>query len=432
MSIAESLPKSVNTDEIDIIELLITLWRQKYLIVGIALAATAMAAVYAYTTTPQYQTKTILLPPSIKNLESLNQTGVYKLTPEDSLRRIGAALNSYEVRKSYFDKHQEQFSGIGSGDLAQAFERFNSEAFNIIKPNAKDNNEFTKYIGLEITYPGFVKGDVILNGIVQESIERERKNIKDDLDSVIANNLKTLERKIISYRASYEANKDAQIANLSENDNLKRAQLRDELGAVRTELRTRRENRITQLNESIKIARDLHIVKPTTPTAMGQGASQGNVFRAEVFNQQFPLHFMGTEALEAERNALLVRKSDDHTSSRIPEIKKELQLLDQNRQIEQLKSRKNEDLFLAGLADVMEEKSRLENIKIDLNELDLVKIDQQAIQPNQPIKPKKLLILALGVVVGGMLGILVALIRGIVLNSYARQYKKVFSRESTQ
>ncbi|MNQ72473.1 Tyrosine-protein kinase ptk [compost metagenome] len=431
------IPVSFNTQQMDLSELFAILLRQKYLIAGIALAATAMAAVYAYTATPQYQTKTLLRPPSIKDLDALNQTGVYTLNPEESLRRVGAALNSYEVRKSYFDKHQEQFSGIDSGDLTQAFERFNSEAFKLIQPNPKGGDNLTTFVGLEITYPGTVEGHLILNGIVQEAIKSERKQIQDDLNSVIDNSLNTLERKMGIARASYEADKDSTIAKISESDVLKRAQLQDELRAVRTELRDRRESRITQLNESIHIARELGIVKPTTPTAMGQvdGLSQGNVFRTEVFNEQFPLHFMGTEALGAERNALLARKSDDHASPRISEIKKELQLLDQNRQIELLKSRKNGDLFLTTLVDMRAEKTRLEHISRDLHELALVKVDQQAIKPNKPIKPKKLLILILGIFGGGMLGIFVALIRGMVLSRSASPYEvsteKVFTGQST-
>jgi chain length determinant protein (polysaccharide antigen chain regulator) len=442
MSHAESLPShrpipaSFNTQEIDLGELFTVLWRQKYLIAGIAMAVAAMSAVYAYTATPQYQTKTLLRPPTIKDLDALNQTGVYTLSTEESLRRIGAALNSYEVRKTYFDKHQEQFTGIGSGDVTQSFERFNSEAFRLLQSNPKDGDNLATFVGLEITYPETVEGHFILNGIVQEAIKSERKRIQDDLDGVIDNSLTTLERKMATARASYEADKESTIAKLSESDALKRARLQDELRAVRTELRDRRESRITQLNESIQIARELGIVKPTTPTAMGRGdgASQGNVFRTEVFNEQFPLHFMGSEALGAERNALLARKSDDHTSLRISEIKKELQLLDQNREIEQLKSRKNDDLFLATLVDMRAEKTRLEHISRDLNELTLVKVDQQAIKPSKPIKPNKLLILALGIIGGGMLGIFVALIRGVVLSRSAGRFEvsseKVLTRQS--
>ncbi len=81
------------------------------------------------------------------------------------------------------------------------------------------------------------------------------------------------------------------------------------------------------------------------------------------------------------------------------------------------------------------EKTRLEHINRDLSELVLVKVDQQAIKPNQPIKPNKLLILILGIFGGGVLGIFVALIRGIVLNRSASHYElstgKVLIGQST-
>ena len=66
---------------------------------------------------------------------------------------------------------------------------------------------------------------------------------------------------------------------------------------------------------------------------------------------------MGTEALEAERKALQSRESDDFTEPRIVEINKELQLLENNRTIETLQARENEDLFLAELAMMRAERT---------------------------------------------------------------------------
>ena len=49
--------------------------------------------------------------------------------------------------------------------------------------------------------------------------------------------------------------------------------------------------------------------------------------RIEINNQQVPLYFMGTDALEAERAALQQRKTDDFTEGHIAQIARELQLL---------------------------------------------------------------------------------------------------------
>ena len=123
---------------------------------------------------------------------------------------------------------------------------------------------------------------------------------------------------------------------------------------------------------------------------------------------------MGTEALEAERNILLKRRSDDHTDPKIATIQSKLEMLEHNRKIEIMQKRQNEDLFLTQLAKMREEAARFKSIKLDLDNFDLVRIDQPAIMPLRPIKPKKLMILAIGVVLGGMLGVFAALVRTMI------------------
>lgn len=49
-----------------------------------------------------------------------------------------------------------------------------------------------------------------------------------------------------------------------------------------------------------------------------------------------------------------------------------------------------------------------------MDKLNLVRIDQVAVEPTSPIKPKKSLIVALGIVLGGMLGVFAALIRSMI------------------
>lgn len=91
-------------------------------------------------------------------------------------------------------------------------------------------------------------------------------------------------------------------------------------------------------------------------------------------------------------------------------------MLEHNRQIEMMQRRENEDLFLSKLAEMREEAARLNNIQLDLNQLNLVRIDQPAVKPLKPVKPKKLMIVALGLVLGGMLRMFLALIRAVFIS----------------
>ncbi len=410
-----------SSDEIDLVALAHSLWAQKRLITLVTLLVGLLAAAYAFLATPEYQVQSVLRPAVLKDLDALNRTGVYELKPEQALQRVGAALDSYERRLEFFRANQGLFEALREPgrSLEQTFESFNRGAFKMLQPDPKKTDSLSAFVGIQLTYPAGVNGVALVNGLVEYALESERARIAADLKTLVQNRLDQLDLKIAAARASYEAGKEARIAKLLEADSLKRVELQDELRALRQQLKTRRTNRITQLDEAIRIAKMLGIGKPTTPSALGEGerAAQGSVIRTEVNNQQIPLYFMGSEALEAERNALLQRRSDDFTEPRIAQIAKELQLLAQNRQVEVLNKRENEDLFLKDLAIWREEGARLRNLQFDVAGLKLVTIDQMAIDPLKPIKPRKALILALGLVLGGMLGLFVALLRNMLRRS---------------
>lgn len=409
-------PQPLANDEIDLVELFRALWRQRLLIIGVTFAATLVAAAYAFLATPYYQTKTYLRPVPQSTLDQLNETGIYKLTPEDALNRVASALSSYDNRLNYFLSNQELFRAIESQDSPeQAFADFSEQAFEMLHPDPKKTENRSAYVGLKLTYPKGMEGSAIVNGFVDYVLQLERKEIADDLESLIANRLASLDMNMEAQRANYSASKEAKIATLLEDAALKRAQLRDELAALRAELKTRRNNRIQELNEAITIADSLGIRTPTSPSAMAASARSGTqVIRTEVTNQDTPLYFLGTEALTAERDALANRTSDDFIEPRIAEIQSELVMLENNREVEILKAREGEDLYLTNLAQLREEASRLKGIKLDTERLRLVRLDQPALQSLDPVKPKKTLIFALGLILGGMLGIFVALIRGLM------------------
>lgn len=410
-------PHPLANDEIDLVELIRALWRQRLLIVGVTFAATLIAAAYAFLATPYYQTKTYLRPVPQSMLDQLNETGIYKLTPEDALSRVASGLSSYDKRLDYFLSNQALFQAIEpKGDSPeQAFADFNEQAFEMLHPDPKKTENRSAYVGLKLTYPKGMEGSAIVNGFVDYVLELERKEIAEDIKSLIANRLASLDMNMEAQRANYSASKEAKIATLLEDAALKRAQLQDELAALRAELKIRRNNRIQELNEAITIADSLGIRTPTSPSAMTASARSGTqVIRTEVTNQEAPLYFLGTEALTAERDALKNRTSDDFVEPRIAEIQSELTLLENNREVEILKAREGEDLYLTNLAQLREEASRLKGIKLDTERLRLVRLDQPALQSLNPIKPKKALILALGLVLGAMLGIFVALVRSLM------------------
>ena len=417
MSSSLPTPLVPSAHEIDLFAMFQCVWKQKILVVLVTAGVGLIAAAYAYMVTPEYQVSSVLRPAAINELDALNRSEVYKLPPSEALTRVGASLESYDTRLGFFRANQglfKEFQQPGRS-LEQSFEEFNRNSINLILPDPKKADSLSAYIRLEMTYPKGIDGVAILNRFVDYAINNERRQITADMNIIVKNRLNELEGKFAAARASYENDKEAKIAILLEADNLRRAQLQDELKALRAQLKTQRIDRIAQLNEAIGIARSLGIRKPTTPSSLGDsGRSGASVMRTEVNNQQIPLYFMGTEALEAERSVLQQRKSDDFTAKRVGEIAKELQLLENNREIEILNSRQNEDIFLAGVQSLRAEAVRLQGLAIDMSRLKLVTIDKQALEPINPIKPNRKLIIIFGLLLGGVLGIAIVAIRSIL------------------
>lgn len=416
MSSLSRIPNAPSSNEVDLLPLFLMVWQQKKIILATAALSGLVALGYAYLITPEYQVSSVLRPAAINELDALNRSGVYTLPPNEALLKVGSSLESYDNRLGFFRGNQELFTQFKrpGHTLEQSFEDFNRNSLKLIFPDSNKQGSQSAAISLELTYPGGVDGVKILNGFVDYAIDAERKQITADLKVIVNNRLTELKGKLDAARSSYEIDKEARIAALNEADSIKRAQLQDELKALRQQLKVVRTDRMAQLSEAIGIARSLNIHKPTTPSALGDSANirGSSGMRTEINNQQIPLYFMGTEALEAERAALQQRKTDDFTEGRVAQIARELQLLQSNREVEALKQRQNEDLFLSGVEPLRSEIVRLGDLSnLDSSNMKLVSIDRKALEPMQPVKPKKALVVLLGVLLGCMLGVLIVLLR---------------------
>ena len=424
MSSNAPIPVGPQSNEVDLFALFQAVWQQKKIVIATTLICALIALSYAYLAVPEYKVSSVLRPAAINELDALNRSGVYTLPPSEALLKVGSSLESYDTRLSFFKNNQALFTQFKhpGRTLEQSFESFNRSALTLILPDQKKAS-LNASIGLELTYPKGVDGVQILNGFINYAIAAEREQIAADLKVIVNNRLTELKGKLDAARASYETEKDVRIASLLEADNLKRAQLQDELKALRQQLKTGRQDRMSLLDEAIGIARTLGIQKPTTPSSLGGsvGSGETNVMRTEINNQQIPLYFMGVQALEAERSALQRRKNDDFTAERVAEIARELQLLESNREVEVLKQRQNEDLFLSGVEPLRAEIMRLGGVaNLDISNLKLVSVDREALEPLAPVKPRKTLIVLFGVVLGGLTGIFIALMRHFVVQRRAQ------------
>lgn len=425
----DNIPTPQHDDEIDLLELMMTLWNQKWIIAGFTALCTLIAIIVAFMITPVYKTDSVIKPVNPHALYTLNNLGIYSVSSEGLFSSVEKELHSYNNREQFFLDNEQFFESI-LADVPeerreQVINRFISQNFKVKYP---DKDETQKMIIVEMSYPQGINGPRVVNQFVNAMIDKVKAEIPEIVNTRIEFQRKDLQNQLAVLLAGYEAKVEANIATLTEKDELKRLQLQDELTALKAALKKQRENRIETLNEAIKIAEQLGFVKPTSPSSESSRSKSGNVIHAEINQQQMPLYFLGTEALTAERDTLLKRESDDFTSGRITEIEKELRLLENNRKIQLLEARTQPDLFLDEITAIKQkiaelniaEKKTIDLINSHLPTIEIVNIDERAITPLSPLKPNKKLIAIIGLLLGGMLGVIFVLFREAMRNYQRR------------
>ena len=105
-----------------------------------------------------------------------------------------------------------------------------------------------------------------------------------------------------------------------------------------------------------------------------------------VGGQMPPLYMLGFEAIKAEIKAL---ESRTEMAKALP---------------------RKEDHFIQGLPPILLEIEKLQSLEVDFSKVHLARVDELAVMPVKPIKPRKLLIIALALVAGLFIGLFMALI----------------------
>ncbi|WP_172149195.1 LPS O-antigen chain length determinant protein WzzB [Pseudomonas tumuqii] len=150
--------------------------------------------------------------------------------------------------------------------------------------------------------------------------------------------------------------------------------IEQQIKSERASAKARRDDRTRQLQEALTVAEAIGLDNP--PVITGRVSNDSEL---SSFMDGSLMYMRGAKALRAEMQVLLARTSDDPF---IPELRN-------------LEARYQ---LFAG-------------VSVDPGNVAVFRQDGDIEVPDQPIKPKKTLIVALGVVLGGMLGVFVALIR---------------------
>ena len=407
-------------DEIDLFELLSTLWKAKLQIVLISLLFVILGGAYAFLSTLVFESEFKVTTSKANELYPINKSELVSLSPGDSLSILREEFVSAENFAEFYLLNMARFPEKPENLSEQQFAyQLFSKNLKLVEPKNKKDEVVEVYLGLNYQYPQGVDGYVLINDYLSWVDTKIKSRLKKDFLELRENQLEENQKKLNKLLADYQVDTYAKIERLKEADEFSRKELQDSLAALKVKLLALNQQRIQILNENIAIARQLKFKKPTSPSdAKEQVASvSAEVIKAEFSSlDQLPMYFRGYESLEAEKVELSKRNIRNFPSEEISELERKIKMLDDNREIEKLLTRKQPKLFLDAYIELEQKNTYLNALEMHEMDAHLFAMQSKALPPIKPIKPKKLLILVLSGLLGGMFAVLFVLVRSAMRN----------------
>jgi LPS O-antigen subunit length determinant protein (WzzB/FepE family) len=401
-------PNRNEEDEIDLVELFVSLWKEKIGIITITLAFGIVSVAYAYTRTPIYSIDAEIIPPTqveFSELEikvSLDQPTLFTYNPNASflqqqelLEIVNSNSNSNSTSLNAPDAFSKFLAVLNSNSHISTLAKDNEELFKQTF-NLELNDDLIKNIKSRrtIKIPNTTKktNDLLsdsytlsLKGIDRDSL---KKMIEIDLakasETTTSQIKNTLVSQITKKLQEYKTEQQYEIATLIE-----------KIKARKSYLLAQRFDTISKLNDALKIATKLGIEKPTN-TSLLSTKDQAVNFSAEFNNTTPEPYLKGTQLLQTEIEILETTDNNIFIDDDLRGMAAQKSLLENNLHIKQLET----------------EKDRL--LK---NDKALTFFSASFNAPRSPIAPKKRKIVAIGILLGGFIGLLFAIVR-IMMRKY--------------
>lgn len=340
-----------SVEDINLSDLIQAFGRQRKLIFGIVIACMITVTLIAFCIPPLYRSESVILPPRSLYAERLTVPDLYEITADDLYTRAIRNLGSREVRYRFFQKNN-------------LIEKLQVEKSNTVSEYSIFLEQFDGMIQVEKS-DGKDEGEDFFT-VTMDGAEPELLSVwlSDFIDFVDRYTIKNIT--------------DA----LLEKVHRQQVRLQAQINGLRNIAKSRRQDRIDRLEESAIIADKLGIsgdFEYLNPYSQERQESKPVI----VVGNENPEYLRGSIALYAEVEVLKERKSDDPF-------------------IEDLRGLQ-ERLFLLGKLQV-----------VPKAEVHALRIDQRAITLEDPIQPKRSLIIAIGFVGSLFFGVFVGGLRDLM------------------
>lgn len=337
-------------DEIDLVELGKALWSQKIVILAVTIVGAAIALAYALLSTPVYEAKATVLPPLLSDIAAYNAGRTESSSSQSQLKPF-----TTEEVYSVFTRNLKSLSL--RRDFFQEVYIPSLPEDALSAPRDQLWGDFNKIVSINAP-------------------EKQRPELIEVAVQLSAPNLAAAWANELIDRAAEASERDMQLNVSSELDTRIRS-IERRIASLRSTAQQRREDRIAILKEALIVAKAVGMDSPQVTA----GRTSSNEELSEFIDGSLT-YMRGAKAIEAEMKVLEARQSDDP--------------------------------FIPELRSSQEQLSFLKTIEVQPDNVSVFTLDSAAEVPETPIKPKRTLIVALGLVLGGMLGIFIALVRAMM------------------
>ncbi|MNV13349.1 Lipopolysaccharide biosynthesis protein WzzE [compost metagenome] len=329
------------SDEIDLFELMRSIWAQKVMILCTTLVVVLCAAAYAFISKPVYEARVYLLPPTLNGIADFNygRTKELELTPytvKDVYDVFTRNLQSEALRRAFF--------------------------LEVYLPSLSDADRKDSQDEL---YSRFLK-KLTIGLPSKEQPDRYSVSVQDKDPARATEWVKTFTAN------AGKASKNEVITNVTREAEVRARNIGQQISILRQTESGIRSDSISRLQEALRVAQSIGLEEPPIIA--------GNVAAEVTATMDGQLTYMrGTKALSAE--------------------------------IKNLQDRKSNDPFIKNLRMLEIKKFFYEDLRIDPSGVAVYRQDGSIEIPDEPIKPKKMLYIGLAVIGGGLLGLLIGLVR---------------------
>jgi chain length determinant protein (polysaccharide antigen chain regulator) len=339
-------------DEIDLVDLARSAWKHKSLIAMAIIACGFIATAYAFISKPVYEVKTYVLPPTINGIAEFN----YGRTKE-------VHLNPFTVK----DVYDVFIRNLQSEGLRRDFYT------EVYIPSLTDTQ---RQGSKDVLYAEFSRQIVV--GLPSTDSPNRYSIAVQSTDPTTATNWLNL----FVNRANATALQEM-ISNVTSEAEVRARNLDQQIATLRQNGQGAREDTIAKLREALYVAESIGLDKPPIISGSLSSKSSNGTSANISANMDGPLTYMrGSEALKAE--------------------------------IKNLEERVSDDPFIPKLRSLEVQQSYFRSISVKPDSVSVYRQDGPIELPDRPIKPKKTLIIGMGLVFGLILGLVLAMARHFV------------------